>query len=120
MNLNYLKFILIQGFMLHRDRTIKDILANREVYFKCPPIHWKKYIVPELANWCAKPAYTNNELIQKKSRNLYLFFSCRWGATHRKIDDPSIYPPIIILDLFRLLVLPYFWREAWTFFQPPL
>ena len=47
------------------------------------------------------------KLIRKKSQNLYVVFSCRWGATHRKIDDLSVCPPKIILDLFPLLVIPY-------------
>ena len=41
-------------------------------------------------------AYTNKEINSE-----------RWGATHRKIDDLSVCPQNIILDLFRLLVIPY-------------
>ena len=29
----------------------------------------------------------------RKSRNLYVIFSCRLGSTHSKIDDLFIYPP---------------------------
>jgi hypothetical protein len=35
-----------------------------------------------------------------------MFFSCRWGVRHRKIDDLSICPPNIILKLNPLLVIP--------------
>ena len=42
-----------------------------------------------------KSAYTNNEI--NSGKNLYVFFSCRWGATHRKIYDFYICPPNIIL-----------------------
>ena len=52
-----------------------------------------------------RAAYTNNEINSEK--NLYMVFSCRWGAPHRKIDHLLICPPNIILDLFHLLVIPY-------------
>ena len=32
-------------------------------------------------------SYTNNEINSEKSRNLYVIFSCRWGATLSRIDD---------------------------------
>ena len=51
-----------------------------------------------------KSAYTNNEINWKESRNLFVIFR---GATHSIIDDLFICPPNIILDLFRLLDIPY-------------
>ena len=58
------------------------------------------------------PAFTNNEIkSRKKSQNQYGIFSSRWGATLGKIDDVFICPPNIILDLFRLLAIPYSWEE---------
>ena len=35
------------------------------------------------------------------------FFSCLWGATYIKIDDPFICPPNYDLDLLHLLAIPY-------------
>ena len=43
----------------------------------------------------------------KNHETLHTIFSCRWGATFSKIDDLFICPPNIILDLFRLLAIPY-------------
>ena len=49
--------------------------------------------------WCAvevssyeKDASLNNEINSKKSRNLYMIFSCRLGATLSRIDDIFICP----------------------------
>ena len=47
------------------------------------------------------------KLIRKKITKPIRVFSCRSGATYSKIDDLSICPPNIILDLMRLLVIPY-------------
>ena len=48
-------------------------------------------------------------LIRKTTKPTRIF-SYRWGATHRKIEDlSSICPLNIILNLFRLLVIPYSW-----------
>ena len=52
----------------------------------------------------------NNEInLGGKSRNLYVFFSCCWGATYSRIDDLSICNRNIILIFFCLLVIPYSW-----------
>ncbi len=55
----------------------------------------------------ANTANTNNEI----NSNLSVIFSCRCGVTHSRIDDLFICPPIIILDLFHLLAIPYSWGK---------
>ena len=52
-------------------------------------------------------ASTYNEINSEKITKPIRVFICRWGATHRKIEDLSICPPNIILDLFCLLFIPY-------------
>ncbi len=54
-------------------------------------------------------AYTNNEINSEKNKKPIRAFQLSLGATHRKVDDLSICPPNIILDLFRLLVISYPW-----------
>ena len=49
------------------------------------------------------------KFIRKKTRNLYVISSCRWGATLKNIYNIFICHPNIILDLFRLLATPYSW-----------
>ena len=39
-------------------------------------------------------AYINNEINSGKNQETNTYFSCRWGATYRKIDDLSIAPKI--------------------------
>ena len=55
------------------------------------------------------PAYSNNEINSEKITKPVRVFqlSLGGGTTHSKIDDLSICPPIIILDLFCLLVIPH-------------
>ena len=56
------------------------------------------------------PAYTNNEINSEINHETYTCFSAVVaGATHRTIDELYICPPNIILELFRLLVIPYSW-----------
>ena len=50
------------------------------------------------------PADSNNKIDFLKSRDIYVIFSCRWGATNSR---RLFCPPNIILDLFRLLAIPY-------------
>ena len=50
------------------------------------------------------PAFTNNEIVEKKTQNQY-------GVTLGRIYDVFICPRNIILDLFRLLAIPYSWEE---------
>ena len=54
-----------------------------------------------------KPAYTNNEINSEENHEFCTWFSAvvGWGAPHSKIDDLSIYPPNIILDLLDWLYL---------------
>ena len=73
-------------------RFVRSLESVSLIYFYCGVA--KKQLIPTM------------KLIREKSRNLYVFFSCRLGATHRKIDDLSICPPSIILDLFHLLIIP--------------
>ena len=69
---------------------------------------------------CIITAYTNNEINQKKSQNLNVIFSCRWGAILITYYDLYICPPNIILDLFRLLFIPYslLWPSIHLFIHP--
>ena len=63
--------------------------------------------------WTIHRSYTNNKInwkIMKPTR----IFNCRCGETNSKIDDLSICPPNIILDLFLLLVIPYSCIEQLT------
>ena len=58
-------------------------------------------------------AYTNNEInLERNHETCMCFSSVVGGATCRKIDDLSICPKNIILDLFLLLVVPYSWAET--------
>ena len=82
-----------------KEKQLRNILC---VYCLC-----KKYVCYVVNG--ALQLIPITKLIRKKLPNLYVFFSCRWGATHRKIDDLSICPPNIHLDLFCLLVIPYSW-----------
>ena len=47
-----------------------------------------------------------------QQRNLYMIINSRVGSTHHRIHDLYICTPNIILDLFRLLVIPYTWLES--------
>ncbi len=74
----------------------------------------KKYIN---LKWCKmqfwnktkNAAYTNKKINSERNHEtyMYVFFSCRRGATYRNIDDLSICPSNINLYLIRLLVIPY-------------
>ena len=52
-------------------------------------------------------AYANYEINLGINHETYVFFSCRWWTTHSKIDNLSICPPNIFLDLFPFLLIPY-------------
>ena len=57
---------------------------------------------------CLYPANTNNEINTEKITKPICVFQLSLGATHSKIDYFPIYcRPYIILDSFRLLVIPY-------------
>ena len=47
------------------------------------------------------------KLIRKIIKKTLHVFQLSLGATNSKIDDFSICPPNIVLDLFRLLGIPY-------------
>ena len=42
-------------------------------------------------NNCFRPAHTNNETIAKKSKNLEVIFSCRWGRIYDLLSAPQIF-----------------------------
>ena len=55
------------------------------------------------------PAYSNNEINSGKNHETYTLFSAAVREeTHGKNDNLFICPPNVILDLFRLLALPYY------------
>ena len=54
--------------------------------------------------WVSLQLTPTTKLIQ-----INAWFSAVWGASHSRIDNLFICPPNVILDLFRLLAIPYSW-----------
>ena len=68
------------------------------VSFHCTPFRFKFLKIKHfyyVFHSYKDSACTNNEINSKKSQNLYVFFSCRWGATHRKLTTSPFAPQIL-------------------------
>ena len=65
---------------------------------------------------CQSQLILTTKLIREKITKPIRYLNCCWLARHRKIDDRSICPKIIILDFFRL-VLPFTWNQPLIIFK---